>query len=59
MVLVVSFTDTEEEAIKLANDTIYGLAGAVFTGDGKREGAAGESASCRRGFEDRWINYHH
>lgn len=27
---------TEEEAIKLANDTIYGLAGAVFTSDGAR-----------------------
>ncbi|SHJ79995.1 betaine-aldehyde dehydrogenase [Anaerocolumna jejuensis DSM 15929] len=26
----------EEEAIKLANDTIYGLAGAVFTTDGAR-----------------------
>jgi betaine-aldehyde dehydrogenase len=27
---------TEREAIKLANDTIYGLAGAVFTSDGAR-----------------------
>lgn len=27
---------TEEEAVALANDTIYGLAGAVFTGDGAR-----------------------
>jgi betaine-aldehyde dehydrogenase len=27
---------TEEEAVKLANDTIYGLAGAVFTTDGAR-----------------------
>ena len=25
--------DTEEEALKIANDTIYGLAGAVFTKD--------------------------
>ena len=25
--------DSEEEAIKLANDSIYGLAGAVFTKD--------------------------
>ncbi|MNT74148.1 NAD/NADP-dependent betaine aldehyde dehydrogenase [compost metagenome] len=25
--------DTEEEALRIANDTIYGLAGAVFTGD--------------------------
>ena len=27
---------TEEEAVQLANDTIYGLAGAVFTTDGAR-----------------------
>lgn len=27
---------TEEEAVKLANETIYGLAGAVFTTDGAR-----------------------
>lgn len=27
---------TEEEAVKLANDTVYGLAGAVFTTDGAR-----------------------
>lgn len=27
---------TEEEAVALANDTIYGLAGAVFTADGAR-----------------------
>ncbi len=32
-VLVVQLFDTEEEAIRLANDTIYGLAGGVFTGD--------------------------
>jgi acyl-CoA reductase-like NAD-dependent aldehyde dehydrogenase len=25
--------DTEEEAIKIANDTIYGLAGGVWSGD--------------------------
>ena len=31
-VLVVQLFDTEEEAIRLANDTIYGLAGGVFTG---------------------------
>jgi len=27
---------TEEEAVSLANDTVYGLAGAVFTSDGAR-----------------------
>ena len=32
-VLSVQLFDTEEEAVRLANDTIYGLAGAVFTGD--------------------------
>jgi len=32
--LVVQLFETEEEALRLANDTIYGLAGAVFTGDG-------------------------
>ncbi len=32
-VLVVQLFDTEEEALHLANDTIYGLAGGVFTGD--------------------------
>lgn len=32
-VLIVQLFDTEEEAIRLANDTIYGLAGGVFTSD--------------------------
>nr|MDQ3625226.1 aldehyde dehydrogenase family protein [Verrucomicrobiota bacterium] len=32
-VLVVQLFETEEEAVRLANDTIYGLAGPVFTGD--------------------------
>ncbi|MDB6174908.1 MAG: betaine-aldehyde dehydrogenase [Chthoniobacteraceae bacterium] len=32
-VLAVQLFDTEEEAVHLANDTVYGLAGAVFTTD--------------------------
>ena len=32
-VLVVQLFDTEEEAVRLANDTVYGLAGGVFTQD--------------------------
>jgi betaine-aldehyde dehydrogenase len=32
----VQLFDTEEEAVRLANDTVYGLAGGVFTGDGAK-----------------------
>ena len=32
-VLAVQLFENEEEAVRLANDTIYGLAGGVFTGD--------------------------
>jgi betaine-aldehyde dehydrogenase len=32
-VLAVQLFDTEDEAVRLANDTPYGLAGGVFTGD--------------------------
>ena len=35
-VVTIQTFQTEEEAITLANDTIYGLAGAVFTTDGAR-----------------------
>lgn len=35
-VVTIQTFKTEEEAIELANDTIYGLAGAVFTADGAR-----------------------
>jgi betaine-aldehyde dehydrogenase len=35
-VLTVQLFDTEEEAVRLANDTIYGLAAGVFTTDGAK-----------------------
>ncbi|MDF2804168.1 MAG: aldehyde dehydrogenase [Anaerocolumna sp.] len=35
-VVTIQTFNTEEEAVMLANDTIYGLAGAVFTTDGAR-----------------------
>ena len=35
-VAVVIPFDTEEEAIRLANDTIYGLSGSIWSGDGAR-----------------------
>lgn len=35
-VVVISTFKTEEEAIEMANDTPYGLAGAVFTSDGAK-----------------------
>jgi acyl-CoA reductase-like NAD-dependent aldehyde dehydrogenase len=35
-VAVVIEFDTEEEAIRLANDTIYGLSGSIWSGDGGR-----------------------
>jgi betaine-aldehyde dehydrogenase len=35
-VLAVQIFDSEDDAIRIANDTIYGLAGAVFTKDGAR-----------------------
>ncbi|MDF2587858.1 MAG: aldehyde dehydrogenase family protein [Anaerocolumna sp.] len=35
-VVTIQTFKTEEEAVELANDTIYGLAGAVFTTDGAR-----------------------
>ncbi|SIS42397.1 betaine-aldehyde dehydrogenase [Salimicrobium flavidum] len=54
-VLTVERFETEEEAVKLANDSIYGLAGAVFTTDiDKAERAA---AKMRMGTV--WINDFH
>lgn len=54
-VLVVQLFDTEEEAIRLANDTVYGLAGAVFTRDGAR--ARRVIRKLRAGIT--WINTYH
>ncbi len=54
-VLVVQLFDTEEEAIRLANDTIYGLAGAVHTSDGAR--AQRVIHKLRAGIT--WINHYH
>ena len=54
-VLVVEFFDTEEEAIAKANDTIFGLAGAVFTSDGAK--AQRVIRQLRAGIT--WINTYH
>ena len=54
MLVVVPFTD-EAEAIKLANDSIFGLAGGVFTNDGAR--ALRFIRKLRAGIT--WINAYH
>ncbi len=54
-VLTVETFTTEAEAIALANNTIYGLAGAVWTGDEDR--AARVAARLRLGTV--WINDYH
>ena len=54
-VLVVELFDTEEEAIAKANDTVYGLAGAVFTSDGAK--AHRVIKRLRAGIT--WINTYH
>jgi betaine-aldehyde dehydrogenase len=54
-VLVVELFDTEEEAIAKANDTVYGLAGAVFTSDGAK--AQRVIKQLRAGIT--WINTYH
>lgn len=54
-VLVVQLFDTEEEAIHIANDTHYGLAGAVYTNDGAR--AQRVIRALRAGVT--WINTYH
>ncbi|MDP4097090.1 aldehyde dehydrogenase family protein [Paenibacillus sp. P96] len=54
-VLVVQTFQDEAEAIRLANDTIYGLAGAVFTNNGAR--AQRVARKLRAGIT--WINTYH
>jgi betaine-aldehyde dehydrogenase len=54
-VLVVQSFHEEAEAIALANDTIYGLAGAVFTADTAR--ALRVVRALRAGIT--WINTYH
>ena len=54
-VLVIQTFKTEQEAIKLANDTIYGLAGAVFTIDGAK--GLRVIKNLRAGIT--WINTYH
>lgn len=54
-VLVIQTFKDEKEAIKLANDSIYGLAGAVFTSDGAK--AQRVIRKLRAGIT--WINTYH
>ncbi len=54
-VLVVQTFETEDEAIRMANDTPYGLAGAVFTSDGAK--ARRVIRRLRAGIT--WINTYH
>ncbi len=54
-VLTIETFQTEEEAVTLANDTIYGLAGAVFTNDI----AKAESVAAQLRMGTVWINDFH
>jgi len=54
-VLAVQLFESEEEAVQIANDTIYGLAAGVFTSDGSR--AQRVIRHLRAGIT--WINTYH
>jgi betaine-aldehyde dehydrogenase len=54
-VLTVETFRTEDEAIRLANDTVYGLAGAVWSGDASRTQRVAQA--LRHGTV--WINDYH
>lgn len=54
-VLTVELFDEEDEAVALANDTPYGLAGAVWTQDAGR----GERVAARLRLGTVWINDYH
>lgn len=54
-VLTVELFDEEDEVVALANDTPYGLAGAVWTQDAGR----GERVAARLRLGTVWINDYH